>query len=243
MNLYKLKYKPLGSIAALIEWPKHIEPEILRNISLFGNKIKMDLGEYVLETVPAYNSLSVFFDTTKIKYSGMVEKLKELYETKDQKIIPGYQLWEIPVCYETEFALDLHEMAKSLKISEKTLIEKHSSVIYDVYFIGFLPGFLYLGGMDQALSFPRKKVPRPKIMAGDVGIAGNQTGIYPRQSPGGWNIIGNTPVKLFNIEEFPPSFAVAGDKLKFVSVDAAQHEAIKKAVDEGSYQIKSSTYE
>ena len=108
-----------------------------------------------------------------------------------------------------------------------------------MYFIGFLPGFLYLGGLPKVLEQPRKDKPRLKINEGDVAIAGYQTGIYPRTSPGGWNIIGNSPLSFFNVDEFPPCFAVSGDKVKFIQVDKIKHEEIKKQVEAGDYQIES----
>ena len=242
MNKYKLKYKPLGSIAALIEWPKEIQEPILKNISIFRYKIHADMGEYVLETVPAYNSLTVFFDTSKIKYSGVVADLKEIYATKDQKLLTAYKIWKIPVCYDKSFGLDLPEMSKSKKMSQAKIIELHSSVLYDVYFIGFLPGFLYLGGLDEKLHYKRKDKPRREIKKGDVGIAGYQTGVYPRVSPGGWNIIGNSPLTFFDVNEFPPCFAVAGDKVQFVPIDLAEHKRISKEIESGSYIPQSEVY-
>lgn len=242
MNRFKLKYKPLGSIAVLVEWPKEIEESILKNISIFRNKIHADMGEYVLETVPAYNSLAVFFDTSKIKYSGVVKDLKEIYSTRDQKLLTAYKLWKIPVCYDEEFALDLEMISKENKLSRKEIVELHSSVNYDVYFIGFLPGFMYLGGLDEKLHFRRKSRPRREIRTGDVGIAGNQTGIYPRVSPGGWNIIGNSPLNFFDVREFPPCFAVAGDKVQFVPIDPEEHRLIREKVEAGQYTIESQVY-
>lgn len=242
MNLYKLKYKPLGSIAVLIEWPKKIDPDILKNINQFKHKIAVDMGEYVLETVPAYNSLTVFFDTARIKYSSVVTDLKEIYASKDQKIITANKVWKIPVCYEDKFGIDVAFLAKKKKLSKKKLIELHAEPLYDVYFIGFLPGFLYLGGLTKALAFPRKDKPRMNIHKGDVALAGNQTGIYPRESPGGWNIVGNSPLSFFDVATFPPCFAVTGDKVKFVPVDSLEHAAIKKEVEAGTYQIESEIY-
>jgi inhibitor of KinA len=200
------------------------------------------MGEYVLETVPAYNSLTIFFDTGRIKYSSVVSDLKEIYESKDQKLLIANKLWKIPVCYDDEFALDLGLLAKAKKIKKEKIIAMHSEPLYDVYFIGFLPGFLYLGGLPKVLEYPRKDKPRMHIKKGDVALAGNQTGIYPRESPGGWNIIGNSPLNFFNANEFPPCFAVAGDKVKFVPVDKKEYNAIKKKVESGDYKIESEIY-
>lgn len=242
MNLYKLTYKPLGSIAVLIQWPKKIEKDILKNILLFRHKIQVDMGEYVLETVPAYNSLTVFFDTSRIKYSGVVADLKEIYASKDQKLLTASKIWKIPVCYEDEFALDLPVMAKAKKLKKEKIIALHSEPLYDVYFIGFLPGFLYLGGLAEQLEHPRRDKPRMNIRKGDVALAGNQTGIYPKESPGGWNIIGNSPLNFFNVDLFPPCFAVAGDKVKFIPIDKARYSAIEKEVEAGVYEIESEIY-
>jgi len=239
LNLYNLKYKPLGSIAVLVEWPKQIDREILKNIIQFKYKINVDMGEYVLETVPAYNSLAVFFDTGKIKYSSVVKDLKEVYGSKDQKLLRAYKLWKIPVCYDDKYGVDLDHLAEDKKLTKENIIKLHSSAVYDVYFIGFLPGFLYLGGLPKELEYKRKDRPRLKIKQGDVGIAGNQTGIYPRISPGGWNIIGNSPLRFFEVDKFPPCFAVAGDKIKFFQVDIKEYNRIKKEVESGVYVIDS----
>jgi len=242
LNLYKLTYKPLGSIAVLIQWPKKIETDILKNITIFKHKIEVDMGEYVLETVPAYNSLTVFFDTARIKYSGVVADLKEIYASKDQKLLTANKVWKIPVCYDDEFALDLKLLAKAKKLTKEKVIALHCEPIYDIYFIGFLPGFLYLGGLSPKLEYPRKDKPRMKVKKGDVALADKQTGIYPKESPGGWNIIGNSPIRFFNVDEFPPCFAVAGDKVKFMPIDKLKYEAIKKEVEAGIYEIESEIY-
>ncbi len=242
MNRYKLKYTPLGSIAILIEWPQEINKDILKNINLFRSKIALDLAEYVLDTVPAYSSLTIFFDTTKIKYSSMVKKIKEIYEIKDQQLSTPCKLWKIPVCYDKKFGIDLDLLVKSKKISVEKLIQLHSEAIYDVHFIGFLPGFLYLGGLPETLHFKRRSKPRPKIEKGAIGIAGGQTGIYPKESPGGWNIIGNSPLNFFDVNKSPPCFAKAGDKLKFISIDAKEYKDITKQVKNGTYIIESEDY-
>ena len=242
MNRYKLKYKPLGSIAMLIEWPKLIDADILQNICVFRDKIHSDMGEFVLETVPAYNSLAIFFDTSKIKYSAAVKSVKSIYAKKDQKLLTAFKLWKIPVCYDEEFGTDLKLMSKEKGIPKEKIAALHSKPLYNVHMIGFLPGFLYLGGLDDALQQPRKDKPRAAVRQGDVGIAGNQTGIYPRVSPGGWNIIGNSPLRFFDAESFPPCFAVAGDKVQFVPISREEHEKIQLEVEKGGYLPDSEVY-
>ncbi len=242
MNKYKLRFKPYGSIAMLIEWPKVINRDILKNRILFKRKIKTEMADYLLDTVPAYNSLTVFFDTSKIKYSGVVKKAKEIYEMEYKDLKLTYKLWKIPVCYDESFGIDLKEMARSKNMSKDEIIQLHSRSIYDVHFIGFLPGFIYLGGLPEEIHFDRKAKPRQKIEKGAVGIAGGQTGIYPRESPGGWNIIGNSPLEFFEIGQDRPCFASAGDKLQFISVDKKEYDRIKKKVKSGTYIIESKNY-
>ncbi len=242
MNKYKLRFKPYGSIAILIEWPKEINRDILKNRILFKRKIKSEMDDYILDTVPAYNSLTVFFDTAKIKYAEVVKKAKEIYEMKYKDLKLPYKLWKIPVCYDDEFGIDLDKIAEAKKISKDEIIQLHSSAIYDVHFIGFLPGFLYLGGLPEEIQFQRKDKPRQKVIKGAVGIASDQTGVYPRESPGGWNIIGNSPLDFFDIDKERPCFASAGDRLQFVSISKAEYEKIKKEVKSGTYIIESKNY-
>ena len=240
MEKFKLKYKPFGSIAVLIEWPYKIDIEILNDISLLAVVIQKNLDEFVLETVPSYNSLTVFFDTTKIKYSSILKKIKDVeknYAPKELKF--AKTIWKVPVCYDEEFAYDMDLMVKELELPKEKIVELHCTPVYDVYFIGFLPGFLYLGGLQKQIHFNRKLQPRQRIAKGSVGIAGSQTGIYPRESPGGWNIIGNSPINFFDSDKSPPCFAKAGDKLKFYSVSRKEYNKIKKLNDDNNYLIES----
>ncbi len=232
----------MGSIAVLIEWPYEINNDILKNIHLFKTRIKKELADFILDTVPAYNSLTVFFDTDKIKYSSIVKKIKELYKHKDQVLKINSILYKIPVCYDDIFGIDLKEMASARNISKEEIIKIHSSVIYDVFFIGFLPGFLYLGGLPEEIHYKRKSLPRLKIEKGSIGIAGGQTGIYPRESPGGWNIIGNSPINIFDVKTDPPCFAKAGDKIQFVPIDIKTHQDLTKQIQLGTYFIENEVY-
>ena len=126
--------------------------------------------------------------------------------------------WKIPICYDEEFAIDLNEVSDKCKLDKNLVKKRHKEVIYDVDFIGFLPGFLYLRNLDKSLYFPRKKNPRTHIPKGSVGIAGNQTGIYNTESPGGWNIIGRTPMRLFDKLKDPPIKIKQGDKIIFKEI-------------------------
>ena len=148
-------------------------------------------------------------------------------------------LWKIPVCYDAVFGIDLEAISKEKNLSKEEIIKRHSQAIYTVYFIGFLPGFLYLGGLDESLHVPRKSTPRLQIEKGAVAIGGNQTGVYPTESPGGWNIIGNSPIEFFNPKLETPCFAKAGDKISFKPITIQEFKTIKILVEAGVYQIES----
>jgi inhibitor of KinA len=143
------------------------------------------------------------------------------------------------VCYDSIFGLDLIEISKQKGMSEDAIIKLHSQTFYTVYFIGFLPGFLYLGGLDEKLYFPRKETPRLKVEKGAVAIGGKQTGVYPNISPGGWQIIGNSPISFFDSSKGEPCFAKSGDKIEFYAISKEKYDDIKALVDAGVYQLES----
>jgi len=143
----------------------------------------------------------------------------------DTANLDSAQIMEIPVCYENDFGLDLQEIADFHDIDTESVIRLHTAPVYDVYMIGFVLGFPYLGGLDEKLYTPRKKSPRKVVPAGSVGIADRQTGIYPIQSPGGWQILGRTPVRLFDLERKNPFFLEMGDKVRFTAITRAEFES------------------
>lgn len=151
-------------------------------------------------------------------------------------------LYKIPVCYEAIFAPDLEAVCSQLKLSPEALISKHSSAIYTVYGIGFLPGFMYLGGLNPELEIPRKSSPRMKVPAGSVGLAVKQTGIYPCESPGGWQLIGQTPIPLFNPPQDPPFFAEVGDKIQFIPISKDTYKLLQIQISAGIYKIEKTIY-
>ena len=134
---------------------------------------------------------------------------------------------EVPVCYEGEFAPDLDQVASHCNLSSEEVINLHTAAIYDVYFLGFAPGFPFLGGMDKRLSTPRLESPRLEIPAGSVGIAGEQTGIYPLSTPGGWQLIGHTPVSLVDFNDDSPTLLKPGDRLRFKAISYKEHQALE----------------
>jgi inhibitor of KinA len=171
------------------------------------------------ELVPAYHTLTVYYDPFIVNGSFPFEKVKNHLEailtSLNTTTVTNNRYIEIPVCYESDFSPDLYDLAITNNLTVEEVVQLHSSVIYHVMFIGFSPGFPFLMGLDKRLHFPRKTLPRLKVHQGSVGIAGKQTGIYSLDSPGGWQIIGRTPIKLFNIMSETPTLLRAGDKVKF----------------------------
>ncbi len=236
---FQLEYKSYHDRAILVEWPPKIDKSILRDIMLFKSKIISDNNKNRLELRSAYNSLLIVYKEA-VCFEAEIEVLRTMYSSGSVETSLTSKLWKIPVCYEDDYALDLQYISNAKGISKEAIIQKHSEVVYTVYFIGFLPGFLYLGGLNEDLEIPRKSTPRLKIEKGAVAIGGNQTGVYPIESPGGWNIIGNSPIEFFNSKNNPPCFAKAGDQIQFIPVKISTYDKIKSQVENNTYIIESS---
>jgi inhibitor of KinA len=194
----------------------------------------------VIELAPAYTSVSIFFDpNTVTKAAETPNKVFDWLETRIRAAVAGvpapgkirrlrWQTVEIPVCYDPEFALDIDDVARRANISPSEVIRLHSAAEYRVACIGFVPGFPFLTGLPKKLTTPRRDVPRKEIPAGSVGIGGAQTGIYPLRSPGGWNLIGRTPSRLFDPEKNPPVRLRAGEHVRFRKITRDEFESLKR---------------
>ncbi len=202
----------LGEQALLLK--PDVESEKLHVIHKFSHLLDEYLIFGVIDIVPAYDSIAIIFDEGLKNHTELISQLIELPTTKSENA--GSLKREVPVCY--DLGLDWGEIEKHTNLSRSEIIEIHSSKIYTVAMIGFIPGFVFLEGLDPSISCPRKLNPRTSIPKGSVGIGGNQTGIYSLESPGGWNIIGRTPFSFFEVEKRPPSKLKAGDKIKFLQI-------------------------
>jgi inhibitor of KinA len=186
----------------------------------------------ISDIITAYNSITLIFDyyhLRKTKGKAVYEDLKQLLETayKNSDFVSANSanlVNEIPVCYDAAYAPDIELISARNKIPVDEIIKIHTRTVYTVYMIGFLPGFPYMGRLDPGIRFPRKEKPRLNVPAGSVGIAGIQTGIYPQDSPGGWQIIGRTPVALFRKEDSPPVILQPGDRVQFYPISKKQFE-------------------
>jgi inhibitor of KinA len=179
----------------------------------------------IAAVVGSYCTLSVHYDPLQIGFQGVVSLLLGLEQNLSRETVAEARTIDIPVCYDHAFGPDLDFVAKHNKMSRNEVIARHSATGYHIYAIGFAPGFCYLGGLDRKLHTPRLKTPRFKVPAGSVGIAGNQTGVYPLESPGGWRLIGRTPLRLFAPEHRHPLLYQPGDTIRFrpVLLEEYQH--------------------
>jgi inhibitor of KinA len=197
----------------------------------------------IVELAPAYTSVGVFFDpiaTSKASirpgqaFEWLVERIRGVVSAgaergRRAKTKKGdVRLVEIPVCYDLEFAADLEDVARHAQISTKEVVDLHSAAQYRVSCIGFVPGFPFLTGLPKVLATPRRATPRKEIPPGSVGIGSAQTGIYPLRSPGGWNLIGRTPLQLFDPAKSPPALLRAGDRVRFRAVTRAEFDSLKR---------------
>ncbi len=239
MKKFKLQYKPFGEHSILIEWPQIISENVLKSVLLYKQKLENFEFKQKVYIKHAYNSILVSYSSTINNIYDEILTLKSiLYEGFDSEHNDSI-LWKVPVCYDLEFGLDLEEISLKNNLEISKIIELHTNENYLVYFIGFLPGFLYLGGLDKKIHFPRKSTPRMQIEKGAVAIGGSQTGIYPNESPGGWNIIGSTPIEFFNVQKENPCFAKAGDKIQFISVSKVDYDQIASSIATHDYIIES----
>lgn len=233
-----MSYKPYGKNAILIEWPSKIDKNILEDVILFKNIIIQKSTKQIVDVINTCSSITIIYhQAINIIYDDILT-LKSLYQQEiSQETVQNYR-WEIPVCYDKKFGIDIEELQSKNDLTFNEMISLHSSSIYTVYFIGFLPGFLYLGGLDKKLHSPRKSNPRLRVKKGSVAIGGSQTGIYPSESAGGWHIIGNSPISFFDVDLKEPCFAKSGDEVGFVPINLTEHAQIKDLVESGDYKLE-----
>jgi len=230
-----------GKDCILIDWAVEINPEIHNSILLLEHCVRVQFSKDIIETVPSYHSLAIFLKH-HIDARNFIETIKEKLLITDENFTSSSRLLTIPVCYDISVAPDLEEVCLHCNLNSEELIELHTAPIYKTYFVGFLPGFPYLGGLDSKLDTPRLKAPREMVPKGSVAIGGRQTGIYPTGSPGGWNVIGCTPISLFDIGREGVSLLQPGDAVRFKVITKKEFASIARNVENGSYVVEVEVY-
>nr|WP_312576831.1 5-oxoprolinase subunit PxpB [Sedimentibacter sp.] len=235
--MYKeTKYLVSGDKALNMEFGNDITDEINGKIRAITVAIEMQGIKGIVELVPTYRSLMIHYDPAKINFNNLVNALKELEKNLDSIKLPAPEVIEIPTIYGGDYGPDIENVALHNQISAEEVIKIHTSSEYLIYMLGFTPGFPYLGGMNKKIATPRLSAPRTKIPGGSVGIAGEQTGIYPIDSPGGWQLIGRTPLLLFQPQRENPILLKAGNYISFKSIGEEEYIRIKESVEDGTYK-------
>jgi len=208
----------MGDRALLVELGDQITPSINEKVRELLLKMDRRPLEGVVELVPSYRSLMVIYDSLRTGLDRLREEILDLHQATDPSLVPEPKTLRVPVVYGGEHGPDLKWVAEFHKISPEEVIRLHTGTTYRVYMIGFTPGYPYLGELPEALATPRRETPRTAVPQGSVAIAQRQTGIYPVQSPGGWHILGWTPIKLFDANQWPPTPLEMGDLVKFFPI-------------------------
>jgi KipI family sensor histidine kinase inhibitor len=219
-----LRVEPMGDQALLAVLGEGIDPGVNDRVHQLAALLRASGLPGLTDLVPSYATLAVHYDPAAWAGPGgpcgrLRAELERLWLSAGAAAPPEPRRVAIPVCYGLEFGPDLAEVAERCAMTAEEVVARHAAAEYRVYMLGFSPGFPYLGGLDPAIAAPRRETPRLKVPAGSVGIAGRQTGIYPQESPGGWQIIGRTPKRLFDPQAQEPCLLRPGDRLTFVPVD------------------------
>lgn len=226
-----------GDSGLLISFEQAIRSDINQRIKGLLDQLKVQNIDGILEVIPAFASCLVLYDPLRISYRTLSQHLVNLLDiplTSQEKVA---RIWDIPLVYGGEFGPDLESLAQQAGLTVDDVINRHSGRDYLIYMLGFLPGFAYLGGLDETIHSPRLATPRLAIPAGSIGIGGSQTGIYPISSPGGWQLIGRTPIKCYDPNRPNPIAFEAGDYIRFRPISVETYQSIEAAVREGNYEL------
>lgn len=234
-----VRFLSVGDRALAIEFGDAIDRSLSREVLRLDRVIRAAPPRGVVETVPTFRSLLVQYDPLATSGADLERAISGLFDRDEGRADDGARLWHIPVCYDGECAPDLGEVARLTGLAPPDVVALHSGVRYHVYMLGFLPGFPYMGDLPPQLALPRRADPRVRVPAGSISIATTLTAIYPYDSPGGWHLIGATPVRFFDPERRPPSLLAAGDAILFEPIDRDAFAAIRRAVEVGGWVVES----
>lgn len=224
-------FSPLGDQAIVIEVGQEISEEVQAKVRMVVQLLEDRPPNWMVEAIPAFTTIALFYDPVIALYETVETELKNLLQHGEEAADFEGRTVEIPVCYGGEFGPDLEFVAKHNGLTPEEVVAIHSGGTYSVHMIGFAPGFPFIGGMSEKIAAPRRDSPRLRIPERTVGIAGKQTGVYPIETPGGWQLIGRTPLRLFRPEDEVPSLLRAGDKIIFKEITEDEYRAWKEEDD------------
>src|SRR5215469_8961137 len=234
----KVRFRSAGDRGLIVEFGDRVDRASSEQVLRLDTAVHSDPPIGIVETVPTFRSLAVYFDplqTTRIELRQAIRALLDRGDARPREA----RFWRVPVCYEGDFAPDLVEVARLTGLAASEVVALHAGTRYHVYMLGFLPGFPYMGDLPAPLALPRRADPRLRVPAGSISIATTLTAIYPYESPGGWHLIGATPIRLFDPARPRPAVLAPGDMVQFEPIDAARFASIKEAVDSGDYNVPS----
>jgi KipI family sensor histidine kinase inhibitor len=223
------RFQPASDQSLLVSFGQQITLEAHQSVRRLLRLLELQPVAGIRNLHPAYCSLLVKFDILKLRHDELEAILRPYLDRLKDVILPAPRQLEIPVCYGGEFGPDLAGVAATHGLTPAQVIELHASVTYTVYFLGFAPGFAYLGELPEALATPRLPAPRRKVSAGSVGIAGNQTGVYPVATPGGWRLLGRTPLAMFRPDRGAMSYLSIGDRVRFTPISFDRFASLERA--------------
>ena len=227
---------PSGDTAIVVEFGDRIDRDINHDVLKSATILNKSVVEGIVEIVPTIRSLIVHYDPLKVTSQVLSDQMVPLLDKGDTNEIQA-RLWHLPVCYEQEYAPDLEDVARSTGLTTSDVITLHSNHPYHIYMIGFLPGFPYMGDLPEKLRLSRRDSPRISVPKGSVAIANTMTAIYPIESPGGWHLIGTTPVCLFDNSATSPALFTAGDQVLFKAVNKSDLQAIEVEIASGTFTL------
>jgi KipI family sensor histidine kinase inhibitor len=234
----KVRFLSAGDRALVVEFGDRVDRALSERVLRLDAIIRSDPPAGIVETVPTFRSLTVYYDPFLTSRGKLQQTIGALADRVDNRRSAA-RLWQVPVCYEGEFAPDLAEVARLTGLTPGEVVALHSGTRFHVYMLGFLPGFPYMGDLPPQLELPRRADPRLRVPAGSISIATSLTAIYPYESPGGWHLIGATPIRMFDPERPEPALFAPGDAVSFQPVDAAAFASIRQAVENRSYEVQS----
>ena len=234
----KLRFLSAGERALVVEFGDRVDRALSDEVLRLNAIIASNALVGVVETVPTFRSVMVHYDPSETSRANLELAIRGLLERQATARAEA-RLWRVPVCYEGEFASDLAEVAGRTGLSPDEVVALHSGTQFHVYMLGFLPGFPYMGDLPQQLALPRRPDPRLRVPAGSISIATSLTAIYPYESPGGWHLIGTTPIQLFDPGRSRPALLAPGDAVRFQPIDPASFASIRRAVENHTYEPES----
>lgn len=225
-----------GDTVLVLEFGDRIDWRISRRVNALDQALRRARPAGVIETVPTFRSLAVHYDPDQIAFEALAEHLRALAGETDEDAAQT-RLWRIPTCYDAEFGPDLAEIGERAGMTPAQVIECHASRSYLVYMMGFLPGFPYMGDVAEPIALPRRETPRTRVPRGSVAVATEMTAVYTLESPGGWHILGRTPIRFFDLDKPQPALLAPGDNVVFEPVSREEYEAISAQVSEGRHRL------